>query len=522
MNKLVEKEKKKVNQLKAGVIISYSSMFLGYAISLIYTPIMLRLLGQSEYGLYSLVLSVVSYLGLLSFGFGSAYMRYYSRYKVSNDQLNIAKLNGMFLIIFSVIGFIALIAGTIMILNIDLVLGGKLTANELVTAKILISIMVFNVAITFPFSIFNSHITANEKYIFQKTLNMIKVVVTPFIMVPVLLLGYKSIGMVVVTTILILIVEISNAIFCFKILKIQFSFRKFDFSLMKEMTIFSSYIFMNMVIDQINWNVDKLILGKIQGTVAVAVYGLAGQLNGYYLSLASSISSVLIPRVNRMVASTNDNKQLTYLLAKVGRLQFMLLSLICIGLIFFGKFFIQMWAGHNYSDSYYIALFLIVPVTIPLIQNLGLEIQKAKNMHKFRSVVYLCIAIVNVCVSIPLGQLYGGVGCAMGTAFSLLLGNGLMMNWYYHKKIGLDMLYFWKQILKFIPSLLPPILFGVLLFMYVDLYNIGWFIVCGTAYFGIFCLSMWYLGMNTYEKELVVKPMSKILKKFTRIPNPNR
>jgi O-antigen/teichoic acid export membrane protein len=70
----------KLNQLKAGAALSYILMGLGYVISIAYTPIMLRLLGQSEYGLYNLVSSVVSYLGLLSFGFGSVYMRHYLRY----------------------------------------------------------------------------------------------------------------------------------------------------------------------------------------------------------------------------------------------------------------------------------------------------------------------------------------------------------------------------------------------------------------------------------------------------------
>ena len=120
----------KINQLKAGAILSCVSMGLGYIISIIYTPIMLRLLGQSQYGLYNLVSSVVSYLGLLSFGFGSAYMRYYSRYKVNNDEENIAKLNGMFLIVFSLIGFIAILAGTMLVFNIDLIFGEKLTINE--------------------------------------------------------------------------------------------------------------------------------------------------------------------------------------------------------------------------------------------------------------------------------------------------------------------------------------------------------------------------------------------------------
>lgn len=505
----------KINQLKAGAIISYLSMGIGYIVSIIYTPIMLRLLGQSEYGLYNLVGSVVSYLGLLSFGFGSAYMRFYSRYKVINDQDNIAKLNGMFFIIFSVISFISTIAGAALVFNIDYLLGENLTSNEISTAKVLVSIMVFNIVISFLTSIFNSYITANESYVFQKSIQMVKVLVSPFIMLPILLMGYRSIGLVVVTTILSIIVEIFNGIYCFKKLNIKFSFHKFDFSLMKEMTVFSSFIAMNMIIDQINWNVDKFILGRIKGTVAVAVYGIAAQLNTYYLSLSTSISNVFIPRVNRMIATDpNDNKELTTLFIKVGRVQFMVLSLIVSGLIFFGQPFINMWAGKEYSDAYYIVLLLIVPVTIPLIQNLGIEIQRAKNMHKFRSWVYLFIAILNVILIIPLSKLYGGIGSALGTAVSLIIGNGLIMNWYYHYRVGLNMKSFWHQIVRLAISLIPPLISGLIIFLFIDLYNISLFLLYGSVYVIIFIASVWFLGMNKYEKNLITYPVMKILKKM--------
>lgn len=70
-----------VNQRKIGVVLSYLTQTVHMVVNLIYTPIMLRLLGQSEYGLYQLVYSAVSYLSLLSFGFGNSYLRYYSIYK---------------------------------------------------------------------------------------------------------------------------------------------------------------------------------------------------------------------------------------------------------------------------------------------------------------------------------------------------------------------------------------------------------------------------------------------------------
>ena len=312
----------KTNQLKAGVVLSYVSMILGFIIQIAYTPIMLRLLGQTEYGLYNLVASVVSYLGLLSFGFGSAYIRYYSRYKVNEDQESIAKLNGMFIVVYTIIGIIAMLVGTILVSNIRLILGNKLTASELSTAKILMIILVFNISLSFPASVFNSYVTANERYIFQKALQLIKTVVSPFITLPILLMGYKSIGMVVVTTLLNISIEIANFIFCIKKLRMQFNFGSFDLSLMKEMTIFSSYIFINMIIDQINWSVDKFILGRFSGTIAVAVYGLGAQLNQYYISISTAVSNVFIPKVNRMVAKNISNHELTELFTKVGRVQF--------------------------------------------------------------------------------------------------------------------------------------------------------------------------------------------------------
>lgn len=503
----------KTNQLKAGATLSYISMGLGYIISIVYTPIMLRLLGQSEYGLYNLVASVVSYLGLLSFGFGSAYMRYYTRYKVKDDQDNIAKLNGMFLVIFSVLGLITILAGTALIYNIELIFGGKLTPSELSTAKVLMGIMMFNIALSFPGIVFNSHITAHEKYIFQKLLQMIKVIANPFIVLPVLFLGYGSIGMVIVTTMLNVSIEIINMVFCFKKLKMRISFKKFDLGLMKEMTVFSSFIFLHMIMDQVLWNVDKFILGRLWGTTIVAVYALAAQLNTYYLSISSAVSGVFIPRVNNIVFSTDEKKGnilLTDLMIRVGRIQFMILAVIMLGIIFFGKPFIHMWAGENYKGAYPIVLLLIIPVTLPLIQNLGITIQRAKNMQKFLAVTNIFIALLNVMISIPLAKAYGGAGSALGTAFAMIIGNVIIANWYYHNRIGLNMKRFWKEIIKLLPAMIPTILMGVLLFSLVDLYNIKNFILSGLIFVAIYSLSIWKFGMNRFEKNLIIGPVNRV------------
>lgn len=505
----------KSSQRKIGVLLSYTSQVIQILSGLIYTPIMLRLLGQSEYGLYQLVYSVVSYLGLLSLGFGSSYIRFYSRYKVNNDDKGIAKLNGMFMIIFSIISLISILCGSILIINIENVFSTGLTPDEVPTARILMVLMVINLAITFPDSVFNNYVTAHEQFVFQKLLIVLQNLLNPFITLPLLIMGYGSVAMVSVTTILTLSKFIANMFFCFKKLHIQFNFKNFDFKLLKNMFAFTFFIFLNQIIDQINWSVDKFLLGRFSGTVAVAIYGVAGQLNSMYMNFSTAISNVFAPKINKIVAETDDNNLLTDLFIKVGRIQAILLFLIISGYIFFGKQFIALWAGNGYETSYQIGLFLMVPFTVPLIQNLGIEIQRAKNKHQMRSIVYLFICISNIFVSIPCIKTWGASGAAFGTALSLTLGCIFFMNIYYHKAIGINIIKFWKSISTFIPALIPTIICGLIIDKFIPLNN-SWFTlgIGIIIYCIVYMFSMWFFGMNDKEKQLLSVPFQKIFKKI--------
>lgn len=498
------------NQLKSGIVLSYCTQIVHILTGLIYTPIMLRLLGKSEYGLYQLVASVVSYLSLLSLGFGAGYIRFYSRYKAINDEDGIAKINGMFLIIFGIIAAICILCGGAMTLHAEWIFGSGLNADELKKARVLLAIMVINMALSFISSVFTSNITAQEKFFFQRMIIFLKALLNPFLTLPLLIMGLGSISMVLVTTVLTLWVLVTNIYYCIKKLKMKFSFRNFDFSLLKEMWTFTFFIFINLVVDQINWSVDKLLLGRMVGTAAVALYGVAGQLNSLYTSMSTSVSSVFIPRVNMLIEKGGNKKAITELFIKVGRVQAIIMILILSGYIVFGKQFIFIWAGEGFDTSYQIGLFLMIPVTIPLIQNLGIEIQRAKNMHKARSFVYLAIAISNIFISIPFIEIFGATGAAVGTAISLFVGNGLFMNWYYHRRIGIDIICFWKEIGKMLPAMIASMALGFLIqtfFPTEKILFLGLAIVC---YVIIYFVLMWFFAMNKSEKQIVYNILSKI------------
>ena len=506
----------RINQRKSGVILSYLSQAIHILSGIIYTPIMLRLLGQSEYGLYQLVYSVVSYLSLLSLGFAASYMRFYSKAKAKNDEKEVSKLNGMYLTIFLVISLVCVLCGFVMVNNIHSVFDSGLTEAEYGTARILMILMVFNLALTFPNSVFDAFTSAHERFFFQKLLDVFQGVLNPFLTLPLLLIGFGSVGMVCVTTFLTVAKLTINIWFSLKKLKVKFMFKNLNFSLLKEMFVFTFFIFLNQIIDQVNWSVGKFLLGRIVGTVAVAIFGLGAQINAMYIQFSGSISSVFVPRVNKIVATSNDNNELTKLFTKIGRIQFIILALILSGLIFFGKPFMVFWGGPEYRDSYYVALLLIIPVTVPLIQNIGIEIQRAKNMHKARSVVYFFMAVGNVLISVPLINTLGAIGAAVGTCLSLVCGNIIFMNWYYHKRIGLNIIYFWKEIAKFLPALIVPVIVGVCIMHFANVEGLFKIIIFAGIYALVYCASMYFVGFNKEEKALVTGAVQKALNKVKK------
>ena len=94
---------------------------------------------------------------------------------------------------------------------------------------------------------------------------------------------------------------------------------------------------------------------------------------------------------------------------KVGRIQFAIMSLILSGFILYGKDFIVFWAGEDYISAYFMALIVMIPLLIPLIENTGIVILQAKNKHAFRAKIYLFIAILKIIVSVPLAKAYNGI-----------------------------------------------------------------------------------------------------------------
>ncbi len=497
-------------QRKLGAILSYVSIFASTLVQLLYTPFLIKMLGQSEYGLYSLIASIIGYLTILDLGFGNAIVVYTSKYRAQGKLEEEKKLHGMFKVIFYIIGIIAFFIGIILYFNVNNLFGSTMTSDELEKAKIMMLILSFNLLMTFVFNIYQSIITANEKFIFQKIIAILNTLLKPLIMIPLLFLGFKSITMTIVITTVNIVVLLSNYFYCKYKLNINVKFNGFDKKVFKIIFSYSFFIFLGVVVDKINWSVDQTILGIVSGTIAVSIYSVANTLNTLFINLSTAISGVMLPKVSKMVANNATSEELTNEMIKVGRIQFYIIFLMVTGLILFGKEFIIWWVGKDFESAYSVALWLIIPISFPLIQNIGLSIMQAMNKYKFKAISTTIMAVINIFVSYFLARQYGPIGCAIGTALALIVCNIILINIYYYKVIRLDVIKFWKNIIKMIVFFIPTIVVILLVMYFTNITGILSVIIYGGIYVILYCLISYFVIMNSYEKEII----NKVLRKF--------
>lgn len=491
------------SQIKIGALLSYISLGVGFIVSISYTPFMLRMMGQSEYGLYALVLTIVSYLSLMDFGFGAALVRYTSLFRSSGKHNKLPSLYGMFIFLYSMVGIICLIIGYGLFLSTDAFFQNTLTETELSKAKIMVLVITVYLSISFPLSIFGAIITAYERFVFLKIMNIVRTLLVPIIMIPFLLFGYKSVTMAIVLVTVGFLVTLSNIYYCFKQIKIKVSFHYFDKVLLKEIMFFSVLVFLKILLERLYWSSGQFILGATIGTSAVAIFSIALQMKGYYESFSQAIGNLFLPRLTSINSTFFDINTTNELFIRVGRLQFHILSYILCVYLIFGKQFINFWAGHNYEMAYYDSLIIIIPYSIPLIQSLGNSLIQAINIQKIQLPVYLITVFITIIISVILSPKYGALGCSIAIGTAIIIGEVLLMNWIYWKRIGLDILKFWKEIGKiFIPSLIIFII-GFIAFQQFSNKNIFLLSLHIIFFTLVYFPAIYYFSMNFYEKNLI-------------------
>lgn len=499
-----------MSEIKKGVVLNYLNMAIGALIPLLYTPIMLRLLGQNEYGLYKLSSSVTGYLGLLSMGIGSAILRNLIKARTEGGHKEEQRVFSLFLVIYKCIAALILLVGAILVFNLDIWYADSLDNEGLHKMQILVTIMTCQSAMSFILGPYYSIITAHEKYIFAQSAGIFLTILGPVSNLTALFLGYASIGMAVSSFIVSIIGQFTYIWYVSKRLDIHAQYKNLPWHLVNDIFIFSFWIFLGQITSLLNNSTDNLLIGARPelGTLAVSVYSIGATVTSMIFSLTTGVSSVLAPRVNKLCFEGASNEQLTDFAIQVGRIQMYIVTLIVTGFAALGVPFLSFYAGAGYADSYWVTLCVAIPMSIPFCQNVFLNVIMARFQHKFRAIVYLAIAFANVTCTYFILPYFGVIGAAFMTGLADFIGHGIIMNIYYNK-IGMNIPRFWKSIWKI---WIFPILLLVL-FLSVQkhiTFNLFLFTLVSISYFMVCTILQYYFIMNNYEKRIILSISHKI------------
>ena len=216
-----------MNQRKAGTILSYLHIFLSNTISIIYTPYMLRLMGQSEYGLFGTANSFISYLSLLSFGIAGAYIRFNTRCRTAGDREEEKRLNGMFLTVFSVLAGLVLVGGLLCTALAEELVEETFTSAELLKLRIIMLLLTANMVISFLFNVVMMALQAYEKYIVLRTVSLVTGIITPVVNIIALHAGGRAVTLSVLSLVISILTYLFYLFYARRSIKLEISFKGF-------------------------------------------------------------------------------------------------------------------------------------------------------------------------------------------------------------------------------------------------------------------------------------------------------
>lgn len=445
----------KRNGAKTGAVLSYILILLNTAYGLIVMPFILKQVGSADYGVYRTVASMSASLAVLDLGFSGTVQRFVAKLNADGDRKKINEYLGMALIQTFVVAGVFAVVGSGIYFAIDSVYGAEFTAHELHLMKQLYWILLINIGLTFFDNVLFGVIAGHNEFGFAngvKILLLLAKTAAIYILLPI----FRSVLVVVAAqSILTALTLLTYYLFVRRKLKVRFVFNKWDKALFKESFGYTLLLFAQSVVIQFNGNVDNIVIGAVRGAEMVAIYSFAITIYNMYEQLSFSISGVMLPTVTNRIHDGATSRDLEELVIRVGKIQFMLLGAILCGFAVLGKEFFALWLGAGFEDCYYLALILMTPVTIPLIQNVCISILRARNLMGFRTISLVYATAVNVVVTIVGTILYGYYAAAIGTALSTVIGSIISMNIYYQKKLGMNVLrMFFRTVKDVVPALL--------------------------------------------------------------------
>lgn len=506
MNEINEAESSK--QIKAGAVLGYITIGINLMAGLIYTPWMIRSLGQNNYGLYTLSVSLIGIL-VMDFGLGAAVTRFLSLYNSNNDR---EAANNLLGIIYKFFFLLDLVIAAVLLV-VYFYIGSiykELSPVEIQKLKIIFLISAFYSILAFPFGTLNGILTSYEKFVQLKACELFYKLLNMALIIGALKLGYGLYTMVLANAVTGIVNILMKLVFVRKTTSIRVNFHYRERKTAKEIFSFSLWSTVVNIAQRFIYNIIPSILGIYCGAISISVFGASATVEGIVFTFASAINGLFLPKVSRILTKENKEERLLELMIKVGRIQLFLIGIIFTGFLAVGRDFIGFWLGSGFQNAYICILLLIFPSIFELTQHIAGLTVTASGMVRLQSYVYVVMAVINVALSALLTREYKEVGAAVSVCTAYLFRT-IAMNFIYHRKLKINIFRFFKECFL---KMGVPLVISLAAAIFISLMpykGISLFLIKGGGIAGIYLALMWGMGFNAFEKELFLSLFQKTI-----------
>lgn len=488
-----------MNQIKRGAILSYLNLGLNVLIGLVYTPWMIRAIGQADYGLYTLAMSIIGLLAF-DFGLGNATTKFVCEYLAQKRQDKVNALLGLVFKLYLALDIIIFLVFSGVYVFLPQIYEG-LTQAELGTFRIVFIIAASYCTLSFPFIPLNGILTGYEKFVQLKSCDLFQRIFIVITMAVCLLCGYGLYALVIVNSLAGIITIILKLYLIGRNTPLKVNFRFWDSNELKRIFSFVIWVTIIALSQRMIFNIAPSILGIFADSSQIAILGVAITIESYTYLFANAISGMFLPRVSKMVAG-EDISAVQELMIRVGRLQLFVCGFIFIWFVAFGREFINLWVGPEYSKVYLCSILFLIPIVIQLPQEIGMTYIIAANKVKMQSAIYVGMAVTNIVLAIPLTKYFGVLGLSMAI-FAAFSFRTIAIDIIFHRKLNLNMIVFFRGTFG---SLSLTLLFSCILSLGLAwITPAGWVTLIGNSILaGLIYIFIWFFTCaNQYEKNLI-------------------
>jgi O-antigen/teichoic acid export membrane protein len=497
------------------VFSNWTSYVVTAAVGFLLTPVVVHSLGNTGYGLWTLVVSMTGYFGLLDLGIRSSLGRFVTRYVALNEEHNVNRTVSTAFVILGCGGTLALLSTfAIAAFFFDRL---HLEPQYASTARTALLITGLNISCILPLGVFSAVLIALERFDVVSGVTIVSELTRAALVVWFLRHGYGLVALALIALAITALQYFAMIVFAkrlYRPLSIRFGY--VNWAACRNLFGFSIYRFIWIVANQLIFYSDAMVIGIFLGAAAITPYAIAGSLINYGRNVVSLVTDTLYPMASRLDAKS-DLVGLQRLLILGTRMALLVTLPLCLGLLFLGRQFITLWMGPVYADSAVILMVLTIPQFTSMSQYASALVLTAMARHRALAYFALAEGIANVMLSVWLVQKMGLIGVAWGTVIPHLLCTAVVVPFYTLRVLKMSVAdYLLQAYLRPLLCALPLLALGYVCFR---LEAVSWLVFAAEALAmcGVFAVVSYLVCLDTPQRALVTYRLRALFHRETMV-----